>query len=1096
MSSLTVPTRREDYKVAIVCALPEATDAVRYLLDKVFDERSAKLGKAERDPNVYNNGRMGRHNVVVCQIYDVGKAAASGVISSMWASYTNIEIVLLVGICDGLPSSREEKRQRGFGDVIISDSMMEYDRGKYLVHEIESKTHVKGHNREVATLLRTLKSEIDCMVFEQRLAANLASLQREHTGYERPHSLASSHQQRQLVSRESKDKGKATGTELVAVNCAAGATDEDPEFSKQSIKNGVQLHIGRFASGDMVLKAAEKRDELARKHDAIGFEMEAPGLWDFTVPCLVIKGISDFADSNKNDEWRKFSCATGAAAAKTFLTDWWKTASQSNVSLWAVPFSRNPDFVGRKELIGKLRSKILSPKGPRTMAMFGLGGIGKTDLAVELLHQMREKESEYSFFWISCTSTESVRQGYDGISHALGISDDNPSETRNRVVTHLEHRVTKWLLLLDNVDSGSIWEDLRGDLPKSENGRVVVTTRNRNVALDASCDIVEVPEPSEETALGILRKKLRDPTRLMDKETNLEFLKLLAHLPLAIVQAAAYLRRNEYIGLSEYMELFEKEESDAIALLDAGLDGGERYPYTPSPIATTWLISFSQIAERNPLAARYLKLMACLSHHEVPGSFFPRPTSEKERLEAVGDLLSFSFVATRDKSGPLTMHRLVRLATRNWMRQNKVFAGCLSDAAGRVSILFPDSSEKNSQLQRQFEKAEEIATEALKFGKAKLGEEDEDTIFVEALLMSIYQMRGWWDKAEELNRHVISVRRRTAPDHPNTPDYMAVAGALYKLQRKPEEAEITLSDALKMRKETLGPDHPDTVGSMVALASLTYSESLLGRAKDSIARLLQTTQRDDESNHDRLIDIVSGLASACQSLQQPKEAERLATQSLAMATELHGAKHPRTIKLKSTLANILSAQGRMKEAEDMMVQALDELKEVSEDEHVAITQMMFTLWFMYESYSRQEKASTREKTGASEKAEEMKQSVQDKLREEVQRTNSPQILDVLYAAAQSNHNAGKTEGARRIMKSIVQLANTLLGPMHSRTKIYDGFLSKLEEEIAKALAAAAVPRQPESTPGTSRRRDKSIPRRFLDKLKRSARSPSRSERHT
>ncbi|RDW87153.1 uncharacterized protein DSM5745_03795 [Aspergillus mulundensis] len=911
MSAFNVPKRREDFTVAIVCALSEESDAMRLLLDEEYDRASRKYPKVLGDKNLYTNGRIGRHNIVICQAKEAGKAAAASIMSSMWTSYTKIEIVLIVGICGALPSEPGEKH------VIISQSMKEHDRGKALEQGFKSTTIVKEHNREVSTLLKLLESEIDRPMFETVIVSNLIYLQSRNESYKRPCAKFGPHEQQSSTAVEPCDKGKAVSRELVVFDRTAGVTERDPTSTRQGRVEVVQFHLGRFASGDQVVKSAEFRDNLAREHEVIAYEMEGPGAWDYTVPCIIIKGLSDFADAYKNDEWRKYSCATGASAAKAFLTKFTQ-------SLWAVPFSRNPDFVGRDKLIRKLRSKILSPEGPKTIAVFALGGIGKTDLAAELLHQMGERS-------------------YENILQALVVRIDDPSETRKHVATHLESSVTKWLLLLDNVDSRSIWEDLEADLPKSKNGQVLITTRNRSVVLDAYCDIVEAPEPSEETA------------------TTSEFLKRLTRLPLAIAQAASYLRRNENIGLFKYMELFEKEESDDLALLDTGLHGGERYLDTSSPVATTWLISFSQISDISPLAAIYLKLMACVRHHKIPESFFPQPTSEKEKLEAVGDLLNFSFVTARDKSGPLTMHRLVRLATRNWMRKNQEFTDSLNKAANRVCDLFPSRGQENRQMQHeylphamsllsekeivlddhpwllekvayglsgnsrysealrlftklfelrkkcirhrnpalivdsmasivttykdlgQFEKAEEMAIKALKMSKDELGEEHEDTIFVEVLLASIYKMQGRWGEAEELNRHAINVQTRIAANHRNTLDYMAVAGLSYQVRRKTEEAEITLSQLLSMREETLGPDHLSTVDSMVALASLPRLNSLLDKAKGSFARLIKIAKLDNKFNHSKVIHIGSQLASTCQKLQEPKEAEKLVGQSLEMA---------------------------------------------------------------------------------------------------------------------------------------------------------------------------------------------------------------------
>jgi nucleoside phosphorylase len=90
---------------------------------------------------------------------------------------------------------------------------------------------------------------------------------------------------------------------------------------EQDDENNVQkpaIHIGRIASGDAVMKSGEDRDSIAKQDGVIAFEMEGAGVWD-EVPCVVIKGVCDYADCHKNKRWRDFAAATAAAAMKALL---------------------------------------------------------------------------------------------------------------------------------------------------------------------------------------------------------------------------------------------------------------------------------------------------------------------------------------------------------------------------------------------------------------------------------------------------------------------------------------------------------------------------------------------------------------------------------------------------------------------------------------------------------------------------------------------------------------------------------------------------------------------------------------------------------
>ncbi|KAL6235104.1 hypothetical protein BDW75DRAFT_148836 [Aspergillus navahoensis] len=1006
-------------------------------------------------------------------------------------------------------------------------------------------------------ILKYLESKVTLLEFQEELKKHLEDLQSRDADCKHPYAGVDSSQHQEPTTPGTRPKGKEVSADITLF--ARTFREESLVATRRSATDMVQVHIGRFASADTVVRSEKFRDELGAKYNIIGYEMEAPGVWDYTTPCLVIKGINDYADAHKDDLWKNYAAATGASAAKAFLKEYWKPASEFGKNHWTVPFPRNQDFVGRKDEIEQLQSQILSQEGPKTIAMFGLGGIGKTDLAVELAYRMRDKDREYSFFWISCANMASIEQGFVNISAALGTEKASPAETREYVKTRLSCTVTKWLLLLDNVDSLDLWKFLRGNLPQNEDGRILVTTRSRIVAIEAApSHIVRISEPDYESAIGILHSKMKDEARLVDKELTIAFLKRLPRLPLAIVQAASYLRRNENITILKYLELFDKEESDAVALLSTDFDDEGRYTHTPNPVSTTWLVSFRQISDINQLAASYLKLMACLSHHEIPHSFLPQPTSEKAKLEAVGDLMNFSFVtaaSTRDGTGPLTMHRLVRLATRNWMRQNQQFADNLRDAADRVEEILPKVGERSLHLRHEYlphatfllkekeihredhfalickaayclsnasrykealelylnalelqemwfgnrdpstlllmgdvatayrnagqlGKAEEVATRALEISKEVLGEEHADTVFTMTNLAAIYKLQGRWAEGEALILQAVGVQKRTAPDHPDTLGYMSIAGISYALLRRTKDAEDIISQVLKAREETLGPGHLDTLDSMTSMALITRSNSQLKKGKESFTKLIEEAKRDELFDYPRLIVIGTRLASISLILQQPKQAEELATQSLEIAAEVLGAKHRHTSLAKLTLAEICSSQGRLQEAEDLMLRVLEELKEVSESDSIRIIQTMFALRNMYERQGQQSGVDR------------MEQAIKARLKEDAMATKDSQVLDIIYAAAQSFNDTGAREQARRTMDVAVRLAREVLGPSDPKTKSYIASLSQLEEETVRV--STAVRPGSLSRPVTSRRRDRPTLRSFLERAQKAMKSSGRS----
>lgn len=122
------PSSRQDFKVAIICALQCEYNAVTYLFDELWCEHADEHSKAPGDPNFYMFGRIGRHNIVLTMLPKIGKAAAASVATSLRHSYENLELVLLIGVCGAV--THRPGAEILLGDVIISKFVVQYDFGR------------------------------------------------------------------------------------------------------------------------------------------------------------------------------------------------------------------------------------------------------------------------------------------------------------------------------------------------------------------------------------------------------------------------------------------------------------------------------------------------------------------------------------------------------------------------------------------------------------------------------------------------------------------------------------------------------------------------------------------------------------------------------------------------------------------------------------------------------------------------------------------------------------------------------------------------------------------------------------------------------
>jgi nucleoside phosphorylase len=331
------PTSRSDFAIAIICALPLEADAVEAVFDETYDRLSKIYGKQPGDGNSYINGRIGEHNIVLCYMPGTGKGSAASVASSLRVSYTRIQLALVVGICGGVPHPSSDQ-QIFLGDVIISNAVVEYDFGRQYPSGFRRKTDVKDTlgrpDREIRTLLTGLKARRTRIEFQDQMYEHHRIIQQSDELWRHPRSAdvlfkASYHHKHYGDGISIRccclrgDSPDDICEEALEKTCNSLGCDDSQVSRHRDGTKAVKasVHIGKVASADTVMKSGEHRDKIVRKEGVIGFEMEASGVWD-NLECIIIKGVSDYADSHKGKTWQAYAAAIGASATKAFLGYW------------------------------------------------------------------------------------------------------------------------------------------------------------------------------------------------------------------------------------------------------------------------------------------------------------------------------------------------------------------------------------------------------------------------------------------------------------------------------------------------------------------------------------------------------------------------------------------------------------------------------------------------------------------------------------------------------------------------------------------------------------------------------------------------------
>jgi ankyrin repeat protein/tetratricopeptide (TPR) repeat protein len=643
----------------------------------------------------------------------------------------------------------------------------------------------------------------------------------------------------------------------------------------------------------------------------------------------------------------------------------------------------------------------------------------KSQIAIEYAYRFREEHPQSHVFWFyAANNTRFVESCLNAARQLqLPASDSLDVDPCELFFAWLnKDNGEKWLMVLDNADNADLFSPstdmatsslyvtdpkkwLVDYLPRwlDANKTLIVTTRNRHLGeeLVAGESCIEVSPFSRSEASTLLRLKAGSAADYADTGQLVRLLEILGCVPLAITQAAAFMKRNR-LQLRRYLAVLEKDRQSLTDHLSLELSDSRRERGLPNSIFRTWRISFHQIHRQEPRAAHLLSLMAMFDAEQIPEILLKQPNEKDlEFSHAVGSLYGLSLIGKEIEQDTYSLHRLVQLSIHQWLAEDGSWTFYAGLALKILSEKFPSGQHEDKAVceslyphaqavlksdfhresdtqhretllynvawfewrQGRYESSYQNALKAYNLHKNELGGSDTHTFNNLNLLALVLRDQRKYQEAEEMNRQALEGREKLlGPNHPDTLASIDNLAGVLQYQGMYEEAEAMNRRALAGREKLLGREHLDTLNSVSNLALVLKSQGKYREAEVMNWRVLEGREKTLGGEHPDTLISVSNLALVLKGQGKYREAEAMNRRALEGREKILGPEHPDTLASIDNLAEVLQYQGMYKEAEVMNRRALAGREKVLGKEHLDTLISVSSLTLVHNGQSKYQEA--------------------------------------------------------------------------------------------------------------------------------------------
>jgi tetratricopeptide (TPR) repeat protein len=661
-------------------------------------------------------------------------------------------------------------------------------------------------------------------------------------------------------------------------------------------------------------------------------------------------------------------------------------------SFFHVLYECNSYFTGRDSVLMSLYDMLAeASEAQLPLALCGLGGIGKTQMAVEYTY--RSREMYQAVFWARADPYDTLVADFVDIASILHLPEQEEPNT-NKLIHAVKHWFmshTDWLLVFDNVEN---LDHIAPFLPLNRQGHILFTTRTQVVGTHA--EKIDVDKMNLEEGITFFLRRAKKMKRTMSLENADARQRKLAEklvrevdgLPLALDQAGAYIEEDG-CTITEYLELYRKQR-ETLLKQRGTVNSGH-----PESVVTTFQLSFERVHQKNRIATDILRFLAFVHPDAISEELLRADSTDLNmhsyRMKvdpitfhnALGELLKYSLIRRLSDIRMLTIHRLVQQVIQDDMKESdrkewaQIATGCVYETMAasdqetmhlynryiphaqicaewikQWDIFLPEAAYLLIELSRYsrrhafYKQAELYSQRALHILSRGRPPGDSDIAIAHSHLAYAYKEQGKYKQAKSYFQQVTeTLVMKKSPVNDEALFALSLSNLASCEMELNEllEAEHHALQAKVILEKVLPPEHPEIAYCLMILATIYREQGKFEESKQLYEQVLAIREQHKKPGDVEVAAALNNLATIFIAQNKPTEAEALNQRALEIYKKIYGSKHPEVARCLICLGDSAALQNDWSQTEQYNQQALEMLSKTVGTENYRLIEPLHNL---------------------------------------------------------------------------------------------------------------------------------------------------------